>query len=189
MPQENVVEFFRTLSDLMLSIEVSDGNGTAMSLDQGGERASQMLTEVKKTGHKIMLVGNGGSSAIVSHAHNDLCKSVGVRAMVFNEPPLLTAYANDDGYGSVFEQPIGMWGEPGDVLLTVSSSGKSENIVRAIKAAKGQGCQVITLSGFSPDNPSRQMGDLNFYVNSNTFGYVESAHASLTHYITNSVTV
>ena len=109
--------------------------------------------------------------------------------MVFNEQPLLTAYANDDGYGSVFEQPIGMWGEHGDLLLTVSSSGKSENIVRAIQAAKGKDCQVITLSGFSPETPSRQMGDLNFYVNSNIFGYVESAHASLAHYITNSVKV
>ena len=189
MPQENLVEFFQALSNLMLSIEVTDANGKAFSLAQGGEQASEILTEVKRSGNKVMLVGNGGSSAIVSHAHNDLCKSVGVRAMVFNEQPLLTAYANDDGYGSVFEQPIAMWGEPGDLLLTVSSSGKSENIIRAINEAKGKSCQIITLSGFSPDNPSRQMGDLNFYVNSNIFGYVESAHASLAHYITNSVTV
>ena len=102
VPQENVVEFFQTLSDLMLSIEVTDANGKALSLAQGGEQASEMLTEVKRSGRKIMLVGNGGSSAIVSHAHNDLCKSVGVRAMVFNEQSLLTAYANDDGYGSIY---------------------------------------------------------------------------------------
>ena len=66
----------------------------------------------------------------------------------------------------------------------VSSSGRSENILRAAQAARGNGCGVITLTGFAPDNPSRRLGDLNFYVNSLEYGFVDTAHAALTHYIT-----
>jgi D-sedoheptulose 7-phosphate isomerase len=131
-----------------------------------------------------MLAGNGGSAALVSHMQNDLCKAIGVRALVFNEQPLLMALANDHGYGCVFERPIELWAEPSDLVVTVSSSGKSENILRAVRASVARGCQVITFSGFSPDNPLRQMGDLNFYVRSDVYGYVETAHAVLTHYMT-----
>ena len=73
---------------------------------------------------------------------------------------------------------------PGDLLLSVSSSGNSENIVRGLQAAVNKGCQVITLTGFSPDNSSRKLGDLNFYVSSDAYGHVETAHAGLTHFMT-----
>ena len=116
--------------------------------------------------------------------HTDLYKGSGVRGMVFTEPSLLTALANDDGYGSAYAQQTHLWGDPGDLLITVSSSGKSENILRAAQAARDNGCKVITLTGFAPDNPSRRLGDLNFYVNSLEYGFVETAHAALTHYIT-----
>ena len=185
MLQQRVTDYFATLSQLLLSIEATDQQGDALTLDQGTERAVQMIGDVKSASRKMLLAGNGGSSAIVSHVQNDLCKSVGVRAMVFTEQPLLTALANDDGYGSVFEWPIGLWAEAGDLLLTVSSSGRSENIVRALAAAREMGCQVITLSGFDADNTSRQMGDLNFYVPSHVYGFVESAHTALAHYLTN----
>ena len=184
MLKQKVTDYFSTLSQLMLSIEVTDRQGTALSLEQGTEKAVQMIVDIKSTSRKLLLAGNGGSSSIVSHVQNDLCKAVGIRAMVFTEQPLLTALANDDGYGSVYEWPIGLWAEPGDVLLTVSSSGQSENIVRALAAGREKGCKVITLSGFNPDNPSRQMGDLNFYVPSHVYGYVESAHTALAHYLT-----
>jgi D-sedoheptulose 7-phosphate isomerase len=183
----NVNDYFRDLSKLLLSIEVTDLTGAAQSLQDGAEEALRLICDIAAKDAKIILVGNGGSAAIASHAQNDLCKAAGVRAMVFNEQPLLTALANDDGYGSVFESPILLWAEPGDLLLTVSSSGKSESIIRAIDAATSKGCQVITLSGFSPDNPSRGMGDLNFYVNSGIYGYVETTHTALIHYLTTGV--
>jgi len=173
----------------MLAIEVTDGAGSKLGLDEGSEKAVQMIVDVKSAGRKVMLAGNGGSSAIVTHAQNDLAAGSDVRAMVFTEPPLITALANDYGYGSVFERPIQLWAEPGDLLLTVSSSGQSENIIRALQAAIDMGCQAITLSGFSPDNPSRQMGDLNFYVRSDVYGYVESAHTTLAHLLTTGLPV
>lgn len=189
MHQLTATDYFRNLSELMLAIEVTDGMGSTMGLDEGTEIAVQMIVNVKSAGRKVMLAGNGGSSAIVTHAQNDLSAGADVRAMVFTEPPLLTALANDYGYGSVFERPIHLWAEPGDLLLTVSSSGKSENIVRALQAAIDKRCQAITLSGFSPDNPSRQMGDINFYVRSDVYGYVESAHTALTHFLTTGLPV
>lgn len=177
-------DYFGEMARLMLSIEATDRAGSSLPLDEGTAKAIEMLNNVRSASQKIMLAGNGGSSAIASHAQNDLCSAAGMRAMVFTEQPLLTATANDFGYGSVYERPIELWAEPGDLLYTVSSSGQSENIVRAIEAASGKGCQVITLSGFNPDNPSRRLGDLNFYVPSKVYGYVESVHTALTHYLT-----
>lgn len=184
MNPSGMTNYLTTLSELMLNTEVTDGQGLSLSLDEGAERAVQMILTAGEAARKVMLVGNGGSSAVVSHIQNDLCKAVGVRGLVFTEQPLLTALANDDGYGSVYERPIQLWGEPDDLLLTVSSSGKSENILRAIQAARDKGCRVITFSGFDPDNTSRQTGDLNFYIGSNVYGFVETAHAALTHYLT-----
>ena len=186
-PASNVIDYFQDLSLLMLSIEVTDGQGKLQPFQAGADAALQMICDIAASPRKIALVGNGGSAAIVSHAQNDLCKAAGVRAMVFNEQPLLTALANDNGYGSGFEQPIQLWCEPGDLLITVSSSGQSESIIRAIKAAASKECKVITLSGFDPDNTSRGLGDLNFYVRSSVYGYVETAHTALMHYLSTSV--
>ena len=184
MDQQSVTGYFQTLSESMVAMEVTNHSGATLSLEEGAERAIQMILESRSASRKLMLAGNGGSAAIVSHMHNDLCKAVGVRTLVFTEPPMLTALANDEGYGSVFEKPIELWAEPGDTLMTVSSSGKSENILRALKAASAIGCRIITLSGFSPKNPSRQLGDLNFYVPSGIYGYVETTHMALLHFLT-----
>ena len=148
-------------------MEATDKLGVSLSLEEGAAQAIRMVLDVKLASRKVLLAGNGGSSAIVSHVQNDLCKSV------------------REGYGSVFEWPIGLWAEPGGLLITVSSSGQSENIVRALAAAKQHDCQMITFSGFNPDNSSRLAGDLNFYVPSHVYGFVETAHTALAHYLTN----
>jgi len=184
MTQRHISDYIRELSDLTVATQVTDGQGTPLSLDAGADLAVDMLLEAAASSHKIMLAGNGGSASIVSHVQNDLCKAVSVPAMVFTEQPLMTALANDDGYGSVFEKPIKLWAKDGDVLITVSSSGQSESIVRAQFAAKEIGCRIITFSGFKHDNPSRSTGDLNFYVGSSMYGYVENAHSAMTHYLT-----
>ncbi|MBC8279476.1 MAG: SIS domain-containing protein [Chloroflexi bacterium] len=184
MEQQTISNYLQTLSDCMLSTAVTDAHGVELGLDEGADRVVQMIIDTRKNSRKIMLAGNGGSSSVVSHVQNDLCKAVGVRALVFTEQPLLTAFANDEGYGSVFEKPIELWAEPGDLLITVSSSGKSENIIRSLKASQNAGCKIITFSGFGADNPSRTSGDLNFYVNSDAYGFVETAHAALLHFMT-----
>ena len=174
-------DYFQTLSALLLNMEVTDGQGVEITLEEGVSRAAESMVAVAPESHKIMVIGNGGSAAIAAHMQNDLCKAVGVRSMVFNEPSLLTALSNDDGYETVFETPIRMWGEKGDVLLSISSSGQSENILRGARAADSRGCTSITFSGFKPDNPLRQMGEMNFYIASMTYGFVEVAHTALAH--------
>lgn len=184
MANQSATAYFHKLSELLLSLQVSDRHGAVLSLDEGASKAVDLILSVRSTSGKVMVIGNGGSAAIASHMQNDLCKAVGVRAMVFNEPPLLTALSNDHGYEYVFERPIALWANSGDLLLSISSSGQSKNILRAVRAAVELECQVITLSGFSTNNPLRRMGHLNFYVPSNSYGYVELAHSVLVHFLT-----
>ena len=184
MRPNTITGYISGLSELMIATEVTDADGGALSLEAGADAAALLLLESRSASRKVMLVGNDGSSAIVSHAQNDLSENGKVRAMVFTEHPVLTARANDFGYGSVFERPIEQWADAGDLLITVSSSGKSENIVRALEMAKQKGCRAITFSGFSPTNPSRSLGNVNFYVPSEVYGFVETAHTALLHFLT-----
>lgn len=184
MFREKLTEYCNNLSSLLSQSEVTDQHGGTMPLDEGAGNVVNMILSVKLDNRKVMVIGNGGSAAIASHTQNDLCKAVGVRALVFDDTSLLTALSNDHGYGCVYERPIKLWAEKGDLLIAISSSGQSENIIRAVKAAEKYGCGIITLSGFKPDNPLRAMGSINFYVPVADYGYVESAHAILTHFFT-----
>ena len=107
--------------------------------------------------------------------------------MVFTEQPLLTALANDHGYKSVFDSPTVLWADEGDVMIAISSSGNSENILRAANKAKNNGMKLITLSGFNPDNELRKLGDINLYSASNKYGIVENVHSIIIHSITDSL--
>jgi D-sedoheptulose 7-phosphate isomerase len=168
----------------MLQVHVTDRDGATLPLDEGSHRAVEIILAAGTKSTKVMIIGNGGSAAIASHTHNDLCHAVGIRSMVFYDQPLLTTFSNDYGYEVAFERHAELWATPGDVLIAISSSGKSENILRAVRVCQARDCQVITLSGFKPDNPLRHMGDLNFYVAAHAYGYVELTHHALTHFIT-----
>lgn len=185
-PLTNPADYFRELAELLQKTQVTAEDGTALMLADGTKKAVDLILAVKSAGSKIMLIGNGGSAAIVSHIQNDLCDSVGVRAIVFNEAPFLTAVANDHGYETFFDKALRLWGEPEDLLIAVSSSGKSKSILDAVKTAREKGIRILTFSGFFSENPLRQLGDLNFYVASQKYGYVETAHAVLGHYLTDS---
>jgi D-sedoheptulose 7-phosphate isomerase len=180
----SAVNYFQQLSHLLLATQITTLQEEVLSLDEGAKAAARILRSVRSKSGKVMLIGNGGSAAIASHMQNDLCKSVGVRSLVFNEPPLLTALSNDHGYECVFERPVGLWADADDLMVAFSSSGRSENILRAVRAAEMRGCKVITFSGFQPTNPLRRMGNVNFYVASQVYGYVEVAHGALGHFLT-----
>lgn len=149
--------------------------------------AEGLLLEAKRQGRKVMVIGNGGSAAIASHMQTDLCHSLGIRGLVFNEPPLLTALANDNGYEHAFQRLVDLWADAGDVLVAISSSGRSPNILHACATAQNRSVRVITFSGFGPDNPLRAQGQVNFYVPNTQYGPVESAHAVLVHHLTDRV--
>lgn len=181
---QSATSYFHKVSKLLLSTQVTGRHSVVLSLDEGAKRAVDLILSVGFASGKVMVIGNGGSAAIASHMQNDLCKAVSVRATVFGEAPLLTALANDDGYESVFERPVSLWADTGDLVVATSSSGQSGNILRAVRAALTRGCQIITFSGFGADNPLRRTGHLNFYVPSQVYGYVEVAHSVLAHFLT-----
>jgi D-sedoheptulose 7-phosphate isomerase len=176
--------YFAEFSRVLERVEMTTREGALLPTDDGIGSVIEWIVSLKHQGGKALLIGNGGSAAIVSHVHNDLCKAVGVRAIVFNETPLLTALANDEGYHEVFHRPVELWADRHDVLIAVSSAGESENIVKAAALAREKGCRVVTFTGFKPTNRLRQLGDLNVYVPASSYGYVEMAHSVIAHCVT-----
>ena len=150
---------------------------------KGLAQAVKMLKSTRAKKNKIILIGNGGSSAIAEHMAIDLTKNAGLRAMAISGTPALTTFANDFGYEHVYAKAIAAFADQGDVLIAISSSGTSKNILNAVAAARVKKMKVITFSGFTADNPLRSAGDINIWVNSRAFGHVELIHNALIHYI------
>lgn len=173
----------RSLEDLAAltrRVACSDRGGAACSPDAGFERALELLASCGDAGGAVLWVGNGGSAALASHFAVDVFNA-GVRSTAFNDAALLTCMGNDCGYEQVFARPVALFASPGDVLVAISSSGRSPNILAAARAARERGCAVVTLSGFGEDNPLRALGDWNFYVPSSAYGPVETVHAIICH--------
>jgi D-sedoheptulose 7-phosphate isomerase len=163
---------------------ITDCGGQVLNTDEGLSVVVAHLQKMKAEKKKAMIIGNGGSAAIASHLQNDLCKATKIRAMVFTDPPLLTALSNDICYAAAYRELVDLWGDKGDMLIAISSSGRSQNIISAVATAREKGCNpIVTISGFLMDNPLRSLGDLNMYVPSTEYGYVELAHSVLAHYI------
>ena len=179
--------YLRDLGRALVAVEVTDGEGRRLGLEEGLERAVSILLAQTRRGLKVMFIGNGASAAIGSHQALDYWKNGGMRAVTFNDLALLTAVSNDFSYAEVFEKPIEMFADVGDILLAISSSGRSENILRGADAARKQGCRVITFSGFRSDNPLRSRGELNFYVPSMSYGHVEVTHLALSHTLVDTI--
>lgn len=135
-----------------------------------------IIEQCVKNRAKMMFIGNGGSAAIASHQALDFSLNCGIKAMAFNDPCFLTCMANDFGYENVFSKQILPIAEEGDILAAISSSGKSQNILRGVQVAKEKGCRIITMSGFKPNNPLRKKGDINLYIDSESYRFVEACH-------------
>lgn len=139
-------------------------------------KAIDLILSAHKRGEKVIIAGNGGSAAIASHISVDLTRNSKVRAINFNEADLITCFANDYGYEKWLEKAIEFYADIDDVLILISSSGQSKNIINAALKAKELGLSVITLSGFDADNPLKRIGDINFWVDSKVYNIVESVH-------------
>jgi D-sedoheptulose 7-phosphate isomerase len=166
---------------------VSNGNfttkqGKALSLEQGTCEALALLGKAKENLGNVYIIGNGGSAAVASHIHNDFCNVGGLRAMTLHEPAVLTCFSNDYGYEHAYSTLIEKLAGKKDLLIAISSSGQSKNILNAAIAMRARQGSVITLTGFSANNPLRTTGDLNFWVNSQNYGLVEIAHLFTLHH-------
>lgn len=182
-----IPKFFVELGEMLGRVEASDRAGAAIACDEGIRLATDLVRGQTAAGRKVIFVGNGGSAAIASHQAVDYWKNGGMRAVAFNDGALLTCVGNDFGYPHVFEKPVAMFADPGDVLIAISSSGRSENILRAVTAGETAGCRIVTLSGFEPGNALRGRGEVNFYVPSESYGYVEITHLAVCHCILDTI--
>ncbi len=174
-------EYLRGFSDVLSRVEVTGAGGVGMTLDGGCVLVVDWLKGLKDLGGKVLTVGNGGSASIAGHLQNDLAKSVGVRAMALQDFALVTAITNDEGYHRVYADQILQWGDRGDLLIAISSSGESENILEAVDAARARSMRVMRLAGFAVGNALRGGGEINFYVPDETYGFVELAHGVMVH--------
>ena len=169
--------------------EVAEGIKRMVSTINGNIVENEYAIEVwvdeskkrRDLGGVFFFAGNGASATMAEHLSHDCFQNADMLTYTVSETSHLTAISNDISYESVFAYRIEKAATQKDMLITISSSGNSPNIINAIKTAKAKGLQVVTLSGKSSDNKSRQFGDVNFYVPLETYGLVESAHACLLH--------
>ena len=140
-------------------------------------KVRNLLLEVSSNNKKVLIFGNGGSAAIASHFSVDLTKNGKLRCVNFNEASLITCFANDYGFEHWAEKAVDFYGDEGDLLIVISSSGRSQNMINAVKAARnGNFHSIITLSGFSEENPLKKLGDINLWVDNKSYNFVENIH-------------
>ena len=135
-----------------------------------------LIQAARDAGRKVIIAGNGGSAAIAGHCAVDFTKNAGIRCINFNEADLITCFANDYGYERWLEKALEFYADRGDILILISSSGKSPNMVNAARYACANGLNVVTFTGFSEDNSLKKLGVLNLWVDSHAYNIVEMTH-------------
>jgi len=160
--------FHSYFEDICSAISAVDSS----SLDE----VTSMIKKTSDNHRKIIIVGNGGSAAISSHVTIDLTKAANIRAINFNEASLLTCLSNDYGYEHWVEKAIEFYADKGDLVILVSSSGQSKNMLNGVIKAKKMNLSLVTLTGFKKENPLKKTGDVNLWVDSSNYNIVETAH-------------
>ena len=125
---------------------------------------------------RVVFFGNGGSAGIASHLSVDLNKNAKIPSISFNDPGIITCYANDFGWENWISKTIELSLSKKDIIVLISSSGKSPNILNAAKYAKIKNIQTITLSGMSKKNNLKKIGLVNFWVDSKSYNIIETTH-------------
>ena len=157
--------YSKSISDLLSSIDTN-------LIDQSVELIKKKI----KTNNTTYIAGNGGSASIASHVSVDFIKVAKVKSSTFNNSNLITCYANDYGYENWVKEAIKAYCLIDDLVILISSSGTSPNIINAAKYCKDTNIDLITLSGFDRDNELSKLGKINFHVDSKNYNYVEMAH-------------
>jgi D-sedoheptulose 7-phosphate isomerase len=152
-----------------------------VDLNQAIEESKKLLNDMKKNDGMAYVIGNGGSAGIASHFCNDLIKALQIPSATLVDSNVLTCLANDYGYDKCYSEALKINLKSNDLLIAISSSGNSKNIINAAKVAKEKNVKVITLSGFEKNNILRSLGDINFYLEKKDYGLVEMGHFFILH--------
>ncbi|MBS3063654.1 MAG: SIS domain-containing protein [Candidatus Diapherotrites archaeon] len=147
----------------------------------------QALLQACQAGHQVFVFGNGGSAATASHVANDLNKGCLLpgkprfKAICLNDNvPLMTAWGNDSSYEDIFVEPLKNFLQKGDVVLAISASGNSPNVLKAVEYAKERGAKTVAWTGFG-GGKLKPLADLSIVVPSHEYGPCEDLHLVLDH--------
>ena len=174
--------FISNIGSLLGSISFRMKTGRELSSADGFALWRRMTISVRQKQKTLFLIGNGASASMASHFAADLEKNAHLHTQVFSDLSLITAVSNDLGYENVFCEPLRHCACKGDMLLAISSSGCSKNIIKAFATARRRGVSLISLTAMSPGNPIRTLADLNIYVTARTYGLAETCHAAILHF-------
>ncbi len=161
---------------------VTDAAGGVIPLQDAFGRWVAMTHDLQQRDAQLFIIGNGGSAAMASHMVTDALVIARLRANALNDPTALTATANDFSFEQTFSTQLDRLARAGDLVVAVSQSGNSPNIVRAVEASRPRRIGTVTLSAMQADNRCRTAGDLNFYVPLARYGLAQSAHQVILHY-------
>lgn len=170
-------EYVDELIQVLNSVSIILGKARqAVCYEEGLGCLVEAFTQIKQNGGQVFFIGNGGSSAIASHMTADFMKNGGMKTYSLYDSAVTTCMGNDYGYEDIFCRPLDFLMRGEDLLVAISSSGNSCNIVKAITVAREKQGKIITFSGFKEDNVIKGMGDINVYVPKEHYGMVESIH-------------
>lgn len=168
--------YLERLKKALDHVEIRDLSGQKLEYTAGISLLVDLFLSCKKSRKTVYICGNGGSAGIAQHMTGDFLKNGGLHTYSLYEQTALTCISNDLSYEYVFSKQLELAAGVGEVLIAVSSSGESENIVKAIEVIRAFDGKVITMTGFKPDNRIRKAGDINIYVPDEHYGIVESIH-------------
>jgi len=183
----NPYNWLKKLNKTIMSAQCKLGK-KSVDLEDGCYVAGKIINSTIEKDANIWWVGNGGSAAICSHLSQDMLNKLDARSLYPGDASLMTCMSNDFGYQNVYLQPLEKLVKPKDLLIAISSSGNSENILLCAEMALKRGMNLITLSGFKDDNRLWNMeSNLSFFVPADLFGIVELSHEAILHGIIESL--
>ena len=138
-----------------------------------------LLEEIKNKSARVYIAGNGASASIASHIANDLTKATKIRAMTFHDPAIITCFGNDYEYENWIKECLKHYCEADDLVILISSSGKSKNILNAAEFCKENGNNLISFTGPRPCSNLVEYSNINFSVNSEIYNIIECIHMIL----------
>lgn len=181
-------EYLEELIQALNGVSIIIGKGCRrVCYEEGMGCLVDCFTEIKQKDGQVFFIGNGGSAAVASHMTADFMKNGGMKTYSLYDSAVTTCMGNDYGYEDIFCRPLDLLMGKEDLLVAISSSGNSANIVRAITVAREKRGKVITFSGFKEDNSIKCMGDINVYVPREHYGMVESIHNLILQQIVDSI--
>jgi D-sedoheptulose 7-phosphate isomerase len=170
-------------SQIIELTKITNAQGVENNLEVEISSLQERLLQLKNDHQNLFIVGNGGSAGVAAHAVTDFFNVAKIRATTLHESSLLTCMANDFGYENAVGRMLAQLLNPGDVVIAISSSGNSMNMRNAATIASEKGAYVVTLTGFSANNPLRHLGHINIWLNSDDYGFVEVGHQFILHNI------